>query len=439
MTPGSRILFNQDVRTRVQSVAPFLVVDSNPYPVIDRGRLEWVVDAYTTSSEYPYSEGANTSALPPGSNLGGSYNYVRNSVVATVDAYDGNVTLYALDSADPILQAWEGIYPDMFKPLSGMDAQLQQHLRYPQNLLSVEASMYGRYHVAANPAGASIFYGNSVAWQVAQTGAGNSTAPVQPLYQLLALPGQSSPTFGTFVPLTPQSGRLLAAIGVAACDVADYGHLTFYEVPPAPNVRGPALANAAVNGNPTVSRLTTLLDQHGSSVVFGPTLAIPIEDSLLYVRPMFVNTSYASSAIPLPQYHFIVAVWGNNVGIAPTLLGKGGALEMAIGPAVASVGSNPTTNLPAAITQEIDHAQQLQAAAYRALRHGDFALFGRDIAAVNSELALVKRQLAELAHKKGSGGPTTTTTTTTTTLPSSGSSTTTTRPPTSSSSRVGGA
>ena len=182
VTSKSRLMFDQDVRVRVAKVAPFLVVDDTPYPVIDHGQLVWIVDAYTTTSYYPYAQQASTGELPNGTGLKGSFNYVRNSVKVVVNAYTGDLTFYAVTDTDPILNTWESIFPKMFKPLSDMDSVLQAHLRYPAALLMVQATMYGRYHLT-NPA---AFYIANNAWELAPTsgtGSPEQALPVDALGQ----------------------------------------------------------------------------------------------------------------------------------------------------------------------------------------------------------------------------------------------------------------
>jgi len=394
VTPGSRILFNQDVRTIVHNVAPFLQIDSNPYPVVDDGHIDWVVDAYTTSSYYPYSQ-----PVPAGSGLQGGFNYIRNSVKAVVDAYTGKVTLYAVNQSDPILRAWERTFPGMFQPLSAMGPTLLDHLRYPQNLLAAEATMFGRYHISAsNPL---EFFEGTASWTQAETGTGQSATVVQPVYQLLALPGQTSPSFDAFVPLVPLStsgtAQNLSSFLVAGCAAADYGQLTAYEIPQgrAP-VAGPAIANATMAAFSLVSEKATLLDQHGSRAIFGPTLMIPIDDSLLYVRALFVS----SATNALPQFTDVVVVYGTKVAIANTLTGPGGALEAVFGPAVSSIGSNSSTNIPQQVVSEIDAADALEAQASAELKAGNFAAFGQDLTLVAKDLSEAKAQLAKLAAEK---------------------------------------
>jgi len=219
-------------------VAPFLVVDDTPYPVIDRGQLVWIVDAYTTTSYYPYAQQANTAQLPSGTGLKQSFNYVRNSVKVVVNAYTGDMTFYAVTDTDPILNTYESIFPHMFKPLSDMDPVLAAHLRYPTALLMVQATMYGRYHLS-NPA---AFYIANNAWELAPTsgtGSPEQSLPVDaagntvrfvPEYELLQLPGASAPGFTVIEPLDPlsQGDRIqtLAALMTASCDYQDYGQLT---------------------------------------------------------------------------------------------------------------------------------------------------------------------------------------------------------------------
>jgi len=408
VTPNSRIMFNQDVRTLVQKVAPFLQVDSNPYPVIVNGHIDWIVDAYTTTNSYPYSQTADTSALQGGSGLQGSFNYVRNSVKAVVDAYTGQVTLYAIDSKDPILQAWERAFPGMFQSFSEMSSTLKSHLRYPQDLLEVEATMFGKYHFS--PSNPTQFFVNGAAWQVAQTGTGAGSSVIQPVYQLLALPGSSNPSFDAFLPLVPTGGgraQNLSAFLVANCSSGQYGSLTAYEIPQARTpVPGPAIANATIAAFATVSARTTLVDQHGSRATFGPTLLIPIDDSLLYVRGLFVT----SSANSLPQLQYIVVAYGSKVGIAKTLLGKDGALAQVLGPAVGSVGPTGPTSIPAEIATDIETAAAAQAAGYTALKAGNFGKAGTDFQTALHELDNARSLLAKLPKHPVTGSSSTPTT-----------------------------
>jgi uncharacterized membrane protein (UPF0182 family) len=429
VTPTSRIMFNQDVRSIVQNVAPFLTVDSNPYPVVVNGGIDWVVDAYTTSSWYPYSQPVNTSALPPGSGLAGSYNYLRNSVKAVVNAYTGRVTLYTTTNTDPVLNAWERAFPGVFQPMSSMPSTLQQHLRYPQDFLTVEASMFGKYHVPSTQSGAQEFYGQDVAWSVATNSAGQ-TSYVSPTYQLLSLPGATSttPTLNAYLPLVPLGGRAqnLTSFLVASCSFSNYGQLTAYEVPQESSlVDGPALANSTIASYSPVSIRITQLDQHGSRVLSGPTLLVPIDNSLLYVKAFF-DTSAANS---LPQLAFVTAVYNSKAYMASTFTGPTGVLAQVFGAPAGQIGSTqPVVSLNVLIESEIAQVSIDENAASAAAKEGDWAKYGTETANVQNLLAMINKQIKQLEHTKGSSGGTSTTTTT---LPSqSGSSTTTTTVPT---------
>ena len=276
ITQKSRLMMLQDVRLRVAKVAPFLTVDNTPYPVIDKGQIDWIVDAYTTTSYYPYAQQVNTSELPGGSGLvNANFNYVRNSVKVVVNAYTGNMTFYAMTNTEPILNTWRSIFPDMFKPISAMDAVLKAHLRYPQALLMVQAQAYGRYHLTNS----SSFYIANNAWELAPTsGTGSPDSPLPtdafgntlrfvPEYEILQLPGASSTAFTAIEPLDPlsQGDRIqtLAALMTASSTYGTYGQLTTYETPPRSATAGPAVVNSRIQSNTTVSQYVTLLGQRG--------------------------------------------------------------------------------------------------------------------------------------------------------------------------------
>ena len=322
-------MFNQDVRVRVAKVAPFLTVDDNPYPVIDNGQIDWIVDAYTTTSYYPYAQQADTSQLPGGSGLAGaSFNYVRNSVKVVVNAYTGNMTFYATTASDPILNTWESVFPGMFKPLSAMDAVLRAHLRYPEALLMVQASTYGRYHLTSP----SSFYIANNAWELAPTSGTGSPdqsaagrrqrqhAAFRPrVRDPAASRGQLRPAFTAIEPLDPLSEgdriQTLAALMTASCGYQNYGQLTTYETPARSSAPGPAVVNSRIQSNTVVSQYVTLLGRAGSTVSLGTTLIIPIDDSLVYVRPLYVS----SSQNPYPQLTRYIVVYGNQVSMGATL------------------------------------------------------------------------------------------------------------------------
>ncbi|MGH9291534.1 MAG: UPF0182 family protein, partial [Acidimicrobiales bacterium] len=357
ITPKSRIMMIQDVRQRVQRAAPFLRVDSHPYPVVADGQIWWIVDCYTTSDYYPYGQTADNSALGPSSGLGGSFNYVRDSVKAVVNAYSGAVSFYAVDGHDPVLRTWERTFPRMFQPIGHMLPALRKHLRYPQDLLTVQAAMYGRYHVA--PSDGASFYANSDAWSLASNYLGQGASPVLPIYEMLRLPGQSASSLGfvgvePLVPYARNGGtQTLSAFMVASSSGSGYGHLTTYEIPrEGKQVQGPALVLNQIQGSQTVSRTITQLDQHGSRVVLGPTVMIPIDSSLLYVRTLYLR----SVSFPAPLVQDVIVDYDGRVAMAPTLLGRHGALSMLFGQAVSAIGSGGQGSISPLVRQLLHDA-----------------------------------------------------------------------------------
>jgi uncharacterized membrane protein (UPF0182 family) len=435
ITDSSRMLFVRDPVTMAQKAAPFLSFDHDPYAVIVNGHIDWVVDAYTTTANYPYAQNANSQQVAVGSTLPGSYNYVRNSVKVIIDAYTGKMTFYDVDPSDPIIQAYESAFPHMFTPLSKMNPQLQAHLRYPEDIFSIQSAIFGRYHLTQPQA----FYAASNAWQLSPTaGAGPqsqallaentynsqgqlvSTTPARmsPQYQVYALPGTTQPIFtisNGFVPAAQSTSTSssnqnfnMTAWMVAQSDPNHYGQLDVYETPQGTN--GPANADAEISANKTVSSDISLLDQKGSEVLLGETLMVPIADSMVYLRPMYV----ASTTNPQPNLQYVVAVLGKNVQIDSSL----SAVLSDVLHATVSVpnenGGSSTGTVPAAVAGYLSAAQTDYANALAALKQQNLAAFQSDIQAMSQQIA----QAQQLLGTTGSGtGSTTTTTTTTTTVP----------------------
>ncbi len=338
ITSKSRLMFVRDPVQMAEKAAPFLSFDHDPYAVVDNGHIDWVVDAYTTTNEYPYSQNADTQQVATGSTLPTSYNYVRNSVKVVINAYSGKMTFYDADPSDPILKAYAAAFPQMFTPLSKMSATLQAHLRYPEDIFSIQAAIYGRYHLTAPAA----FYAASDSWQLSPTaGAGPksqallaqntfnsqgqlvSTNPARmaPLYQVMAYPGSQSEAFTiteAFVPATQNntsaSGNLnLRAFMMGNSDPGHYGQLTVYQTPQA--TTGPANADSYIQSDSTVSKDITLLDQKGSEVLLGNTLMVPVGQSIIYLRPLYV----AATTNPLPKLTYVIGVVGQRVVIDSSL------------------------------------------------------------------------------------------------------------------------
>ena len=335
ITSDSRIMFVRDIKAMAQKAAPFLTYDNTPYPVLVNGHIDWVLNAYTTTSEYPYSENANSFEVPSGSSLGGSTNYVRNSVAVVVDAYSGKMTFYALDQQDPILKSYEASFPSLFVNKTAMPSTLLAHLRFPSDLFALQTAAYGRYRIT-NP---STFYGYTDSWSISPTaGVGSPsealqvvrernaqgqlvTGPVErmsPLYQVQQLPGSSQLTFAAteaYVPTSPNDSiQTLSGFMVASSDSATYGKLNVYTVQ-AQGVPGPALVDSDIQADSKVSSQITLLNQNGSTVLFGNVLMLPIGQSMLYVRPVYVT----SNRNPFPVLQFVIADFNGTISMQPTL------------------------------------------------------------------------------------------------------------------------
>ncbi len=330
---SSRILIRRDVEERVRALAPFLDFDADPYPVVIGGEIKWVIDAYTTTSRYPYAQRAVRDGLPEGSGLDHGFNYVRNSVKAVLDAYDGSVTFYIIDPEDPIAEAYRRAFPDLFTTESPPDA-LREHFRYPEDLFRVQTNMWGRYHIND----ADDFYNSNDGWVVARDpGTTRVVAPtptstaqdpnepaprqdrIDPYYLLTRLPGEVEESFvmlRPFVPISDDDDRqLLTAFMVARSDPDDYGQLETFVMPRDNLPDGPGIVAGTISGDVAVSELETLLGQEGSDLQFGNLLFIPIEQSLLYVQPVYV----VADQNPVPLLRQVIVEFQGQVSVAPTL------------------------------------------------------------------------------------------------------------------------
>ena len=326
-------MFVRDITQMAQKAAPFLSYDSDPYPVLSGGKIYWVLDAYTTTDNYPYSQNIDTSSLPGNSGLNQNINYVRNSVKVVVDAYSGKMWFYDVTALnkqkDPILQTWEKVFPGMFTPVSQMPKALEAHLRYPEDLLSVQAATYGRYHLTKPLA----FYSNSNVWNVSQSaGAGSpdqalpttqstnaqglvvgpgQVTRMSPIYELFQVPGQTQQSFNlvdAFVPVSKGDQiQTMSAFIVAGSDPGQYGKLTVYQTPP---IDGPALIDADISATQAISSQISLLNQNGSSVQLGTLQVVPVGDSMLYFRPFYVE----SARNPFPKLDYYIVVYSGPTG-----------------------------------------------------------------------------------------------------------------------------
>jgi uncharacterized protein len=333
ITGDSKILLIRDIRERAEAVAPFLHYDADPYPVISEGRIKWVIDAYTTTDRYPYGQRADITQLESGSGLDHSFNYVRNSVKAVVDAYDGRIDFYVMPIDDPIIEAYRSAFPELFTDFAEMPNDLKSHLRYPEDLFRVQSNMWSRYHVD-NPG--SFFEGNDY-WDVARdpgtAGAGEGTqttdeqgnvvatrdARIDPYYLITQLPGSEEPEFVLLRPYVPTSRRddnqVLTAFIVGKSDGENYGKLEVFVMPRGELPNGPALVQGEIQRDPSVSEQETFLSGPGSTVSYGSLSAIPIDGGLVYVRPFYVT----SNDTEVPGLEKVIVYFEGDVVIRDTL------------------------------------------------------------------------------------------------------------------------
>ncbi len=383
----SKILFERNPRDRVAKVAPWLTLDGDPYPAIVDGKVLWIIDGYTTSAGYPYSKQislssatsdaltANSSAVTAQGNQ--NINYIRNSVKATVDAYDGTVTLYQWDEKDPVLATWSKAFPGSITPKSKISAQLMEHIRYPEDMFRVQREILSSYHVQT----AAAFYGGQDFWRVPRDpstfGANASAQP--PYYLTLQLPGEAKPEFAMTTPFVPRGGREnLSAFAVVNSDAGpNYGKITVLQLPRSTNVAGPSQVASNFEAKPEVANSLSLLRQGGSDVVLGNLLTLPVGGGLLYVQPVYVKATSNSAAYPLLQK--VLVSFGDQIGYDDTLKG---ALDQVFGGnsgTSSSTGSTPATSGTTnnSLASALTSAKQALADGQAALAKGDFAAYGR--------------------------------------------------------------
>jgi uncharacterized membrane protein (UPF0182 family) len=304
LTPQSRIQIWRDVQQRIAKVAPFLSLDRDPYPVLSAGQLYWIQDAYTTSDQYPY-------ASPHQAGFGQTLNYVRNSVKVVTNMYDGSVQFYVMDPSDPIITAYQRAFPGMFKPLDQLSPDLKAHLRYPEDLFSIQADEYKTFHMT-DP---QVFYNREDLWVAPNETYAGEKGPMDPYYILMKLPGSDTLEYLLMTPFTPQNRNNMISWMAARCDFPGYGAKLFYELPKEKLVYGPDQIEAMIDQNPTISQQLTLWDQKGSHVIRGKLIVTPIENSFLYVVPIYLQAEGEN----FPQLKRVIAVAGDKVVMEPTL------------------------------------------------------------------------------------------------------------------------
>jgi uncharacterized membrane protein (UPF0182 family) len=368
VTATSRILFRRIIQERINRLAPFLALDRDPYLVINEGRLVWVQDAYTTSDAVPYSQVTRP----------GGINYIRNAVKIAIDAYDGTATFYVVDADDPVIRTYQRIFPTLFQPLAAMPAGLREHLRYPEDLFLVQARTYGTYHMT-DP---EVFYNKEDQWSFPQASAGDGAVTMQPYYVIMRLPGEAREEFILMLPMVPNGRDNMIAWLAARCDGPQYGRLIEYAFPKEKLIFGPAQIEARIDQDTTISQQLSLWNQTGSRVIRGNLLVIPIEDTLLYVEPLYLRAEKSE----LPELKRVIASAGDRVVMGQSVESLLAALfSHPTAPPVVSVAAPRAAGQPAP-GGDTGAALQHYRQALDALRQGDWRQFGAEMDALRKAL-----------------------------------------------------
>jgi uncharacterized protein len=382
ITGESRIMLHRNIKDRVETIAPFLQLDRDPYMVISEGRLFWMQDAYTTSEWFPYSKPEPD---------GGDINYIRNSVKVVIDAYNGTVFFYVADPKDPIIATYRRIFPSLFKPFDAMPPDLQKHIRYPEDLFNIQALQYRAYHMDVP----EVFYNREDLWQfprepVAPDGlSASGGARMAPYYIMMRLPDEAHTEFFLMLPMAPSQRENMIAWLAARCDLPEYGKLIVYQFPKEKVVYGPFQIEALINQNTEISQQISLWNQMGSRVIRGILLVVPIENSILYVSPLYLRAQSGQ----LPELKRVIAAYGDRVVMEETLPAALAALFKESAP----VAGLPALGPPSAGGPANSQAREALAHYDRAidrLKAGDWAGFGAELDAMRPLLEELNRQPA---------------------------------------------
>jgi hypothetical protein len=388
ITPESRVLFHREISQRLERIAPYLLFDKDPYLVISEGRLFWIADAYTHSDLYPYSEPIRNGNL--------ELNYIRNSVKAVVDAYDGTVTLYMSDPSDPMIQTWAKIFPGSLKALTEMSADLRSHLRYPEDIFRIQAAVYSTYHMDQP----QVFYNKEDLWEsAAVTGADGKPRLIEPYYTIMKLPGEKQEEFILMQPFTPRNKDNLASWMTARADGENYGKLLVYRFPKQKLIFGPKQILQRINQDAEISRQLSLWNQRGSQVIFGTLLVIPIKESLIYVQPLYLQAENGR----IPELKRVIVTAGNRIAMEETL-------EASLNGIFGNAPAKPPTEEPLAAGAEKPPQQQAALPAppatgtlaaqakvhydraIQAQRDGDWARYGDELKQLGAVLEQLNKQ-----------------------------------------------
>ncbi|MFP5342038.1 MAG: UPF0182 family protein [Candidatus Limnocylindria bacterium] len=405
VTADSQVLMHRYLADRLPRIAPFLEYDKDPYIVIDDdGRLLYIQDAYTTSDRFPHAQAFDPRVLE-GTGLRGDLNYIRNSVKITMDAYDGTMTFYVADPSDPLIRAYQGIFPTLFRSLDEMPSDLRDNIRVPEELFNVQTRVFGRYHVTNT----LRFFQSDDLWTVPQGQTSEQSLPSEAYYVIMRMPGETKAEFLLLQPMVPTSRPNMIAWIAARNDGEDYGTTRVYRFPPETTVFGPAQIEARIDQDAAISEQFTLWRNSGSDVIRGNLIVVPVNDSLIYLQPVYLQ----STGSAFPEFRRIVVasprevVWADTLGeaIGRLLVAEGGNEPTPTpdpggptptpdpGGPTPTPTVDPTDPLPGDVGGLIAYANLHFDLAQAALRDGDFARYGTEIAKVEAALA----RLDELA------------------------------------------
>ncbi len=380
LVSGSRVMYHRLIGDRVRRVAPYLMLDGDPYAVVSGGRVYWIQDAYTTSRFYPYSEPSRP----------GAFNYIRNSVKAVVDAYDGGITFYVADEDDPLIRASQSAFPGVYVPMSEMPEGLRAHIRYPEAMFNIQAAKLAAFHMR-NP---QVFYNKEDVWDVPSESYGGQQVRMESYYIVMRLPESDRAEFIIMLPFTPKGRANMIAWLAGRCDGEHYGQLAVYRFPKGKIVYGPSQVEGYIDQDPEISQQLTLWGQHGSNVIRGNLLVIPIAGSILYVEPLYIR----AEADAVPQLKRVITGFGERVAMAPTLAAS--LEKLLAGREPASAGPTPEEAAPAPL--RVDRSLQLlleealghYEKAQEALRKPDWPEYGEQIRQMKAKLEELRARLS---------------------------------------------
>jgi len=370
ITKESKVLYDRNIVTRVKKIAPFLQFEADPYITLINGELKWIVDAYVVSQYYPYAKPVY-----------GNVNYIRNSVKVVVDAYSGKCTFYVMDESEPITQAYAKIFPDLFKGSSEIPAEIKKHFRYPQQLFLIQSKMYETFHMTNH----QVFYNQEDLWVIPNETYDENTQPMEPYYAMIQLPEDERLTFRLMMPFTPAKKNNMIAWMSANSDFPNYGQITVYKLPKEQLVYGPMQIESRIDQDTEISQLLTLWGQKGSRVIRGNLLVIPIENSFLYVEPIYLQATQSR----FPELKQVVVAYNNKIVMEDTfeealakVLEFSEIVSDSSDPISSRIGDTSEKNYSKSEAAQLKRANGLFQEAEQAMKQGDWETYGKKIKAL---------------------------------------------------------